>query len=62
MTESKNWPFEAWLKIAVCQLGLTPQAFWEMSLTDWFSLTQSGAAQAMSKADLIKLEDDYEQS
>ena len=55
-----DWPFKAWLKIAVMQLGLSPLEFWEMSLTDWFALTQTSAPLAMRKSDLIKLEQDYE--
>ena len=60
MGETQEWPFEAWLKIAVLQLGLSPQAFWEISLCDWFALSKSSVTQAMRKADLIKLEHDYE--
>lgn len=62
MTDKTDWPFEAWLKISVMQLGLSPDVFWDMSLMDWFALTQASAPQAMRKADLIKLEHDYEQS
>ncbi|MDB2438391.1 phage tail assembly chaperone [Hellea sp.] len=61
MTDRPDWPFEAWLKIAVMQLGLSPSEFWNMSLIDWFALTQASAPLAMRKADPIKLEDDYEQ-
>jgi len=62
MKTDVDWPFEAWLKIAVFQLGLSPKAFWEMSLKDWFALTRISAPNAMRKDDLIKLEQDYEQS
>ena len=62
MENNTNWPFEAWLKVAVLQLGLSPEDFWKMSLKDWFALTQSPAPYAMRKSDLIKLEQDYEQS
>jgi len=61
MMDKPDWPFDAWLKIAVMQLGLSPAQFWNMSLIDWFTLTQKSAPLAMRKADLIKLEDDYEQ-
>lgn len=60
MTGETDWPFEPWLKIAVMQLGLSPEAFWEMSVMDWFALTKKSAPRAMTKADLIKLEHDYE--
>jgi len=62
MMDKTDWPFEAWLKIAVLQLGLSPAQFWEMSLLDWFALIQNSAPSAMSKNDLMKLEHDYEQS
>lgn len=62
MTRETDWPFEVWLKIAVMQLGLSPQDFWQMSVMDWFALTKASYPLAMSKADLIKLEHDYEQS
>jgi len=62
MAETQDWPFEAWLKIAVMQLGLSPKEFWEMSLCDWFALTQTTVPRAMCSADLIKLEQDYEHS
>ncbi len=62
MNGNTNWPFDAWLKMAVMQLGLTPRDFWEMSLIDWFALTKTSSTHAMNKADLMKLEQDYEQS
>lgn len=62
MMREIDWPYEAWLKIAVMQLGLSPQDFWQMSVMDWFALTKASSPRVMSKADLIKLEHDYEQS
>ena len=62
MENDAKWPFEAWLKIAVLQLGLSPEDFWKMSLEDWFALTRSTSPLAMRKSNLIKLEQDYEQS
>lgn len=60
MKNEADWPFEAWLKIAVMQLGLSPEAFWKMSLGDWFSLTHIRAPEVMGLEDLIKMERDYE--
>ena len=60
MSEAQNWPFDAWLKIAVLQLGLSPSEFWQMSVSDWLALTQISAPLTMSKAELIKLEQGYE--
>ena len=62
MKNETDWPFEAWQKIAVIQLGISPSVFWQMSLTDWFAITKTSAPKAMRKSDLIKLEQDYEQS
>ena len=62
MKNDENWPFEAWLKIVVLQFGLSPEDFWKMSLKDWVALTRSTAPKPMGKSDLIKLEQDYEQS
>jgi len=53
MAETQDWPFEAWLKIAVIQLGLSPKEFWGMSLCDWFALTQRTAPHAMCSAERI---------
>ena len=60
MNQPHDWPFEVWLKIAVMQLGLTPSEFWQMSLIDWFAITRASRPSAMTKTDLIKLEQDYE--
>ena len=60
MNQPHDWPFEVWLKIAVMQLGLTPSEFWKMSLIVWFAITRANRPSVMTKADLIKLEQDYE--
>lgn len=59
-TKPKDWPFEAWLKIARIQLGLSPREFWVLSLTDWFALTRSEASSRLTQTDLDKMEHDYE--
>ena len=59
-SDTSDWPFESWLKIAVLQLGMSPCEFWEMSLMDWFAVTKISAPKAMRKSDLIKLEQEYE--
>ncbi len=59
-TENKDWPFEAWLKIALIQLGLSPRDFWAMSLADWFALTRSKDGPRLTQTDLDKMEQDYE--
>ena len=62
MKHEADWPFQAWLKIEVFQLGLSPENFWEMTLKDWLALTETPASNALNKSDLIKLEREYEQS
>ena len=57
--EYQSWPFEAWLKLAVMQLGLTPSEFWNLSLIDWFALTRKSTPAPMGKDTLLKLEQDY---
>ena len=59
-TQNKDWPFEAWLKVACIQLGLSPQDFWAMSLADWFALTRSQTPTRLTQTDLDKMEQDYE--
>ncbi len=59
MSKNENWPFDAWQKIAVMQLGLAPAEFWEMSLIDWFSITPPNRRCAMTKDELIKMETKY---
>lgn len=46
-----DWP--AALRLAV-RLGLTPQAFWQLSLAEWRALT-GGAAPALDRAALDAL-------
>ena len=60
MTPPPNWPFEAWLKIAVMQLGLSPRDFWSLSLSDWFLLTRPARYIGLSRKALLKMEQDYE--
>lgn len=45
------WPFDAWLKMAVLQFGLSPHEFWRTSLRDWRVLTASPKTAAMARAD-----------
>ena len=60
VTPPPNWPFEAWLKIAVMQLGLSPRDFWSLSLSDWFLLTRPARNIGLSRKALLKMEQDYE--
>lgn len=51
MTGVMDWP--AALRLAV-RLGLTPHAFWQLSLAEWRALT-GGAAPALDRAALDAL-------
>jgi len=50
---SEDWPFEAWLTLALRGFGLPPDAFWAMSLRDWLSVTRTDGAQAMRRAESV---------
>jgi len=52
---SEDWPFEAWLTLALRGFGLAPDAFWAMSLRDWLSVTRTDGAQAMRREELSAL-------
>lgn len=56
---NSDWPFDAWLKLAVRGYRLTPAAFWEMSLCDWLCLTKANAPDALSRDDLAALIQSY---
>ncbi len=43
-----------WLRLAV-QLGITPKAFWQLSLREWRWLTQTQEAQAMRRIEFEAL-------
>ncbi len=60
MADDRPWPFDIWQKIAVTQLGISPQDFWQISLRDWFAITKTSAPGPMTRQDLIQLEDQYE--
>jgi len=55
MSADNNWPFEAWLRLAVGGFRLSPQQFWDMSLRDWLALTRAETTQAMSADELRAL-------
>ena len=59
MKKPNDWPFEAWLKIAVMQLGLSPSEFWQISLIDWLAITRPHRRAVMTKETLLKMEQDY---
>jgi uncharacterized phage protein (TIGR02216 family) len=51
-------PWRSWLAAAVLRFGLTPEAFWALTLAEWRALTLGAAAPAlrpMSRADLDAL-------
>lgn len=48
-------PWPALLRLAVLRLGLTPDAFWRLSLTEWRALTQAPPADVLNRAELETL-------
>ena len=48
-------PWPALLRLAVLRLGLTPAAFWRLSLTEWRALTEPEPPQALNRAELDAL-------
>lgn len=36
-----KWPFQAWLRLAVLHMKLSPDAFWDMPVRDWLWLCQN---------------------
>lgn len=44
-----NWPFDAWLNLAVTRFGLPPREFWAMSVKDWLTLTAPTNPQGLSR-------------
>ena len=55
MTE---WPFEAWLRLGVQMLRLTPEQVWQTSLCDWMALTNHEPAR-LSRAQLSGLMEQF---
>lgn len=49
MNEPQEWPFAAWLDVAVRIFGLSPQSFWAMSLFDWLTLISQRTGEAKSQ-------------
>jgi len=60
MSESMSeWPFDLWLKTAVRGFGLSPAAFWAMSVRDWLSLLASNSEQGLARTELSSLMNIY---
>lgn len=53
-----SWPFDAWHRLAVCHLHLSPSEFWNMPLADWLALIASGAP-SLDKETLNQMMKDY---
>ena len=55
MTHSNDaTPWMSWLRIAI-GMGVTPAAFWKLSLKEWRALMQSTRPGAFNRHDLEKL-------
>ncbi|CAM3830085.1 phage tail assembly chaperone [Litorimonas haliclonae] len=59
MSEKLNWPFEVWLRLAVLQMGQTPETFWSMEVIDWLTLCKKGEGQGLSLADFEVLQKQF---
>lgn len=54
-----EWPFDLWLKTAVRSFGLTPAAFWDMSMRDWLALMAGQTEHGFARPDLSDLMKHY---
>lgn len=59
MSEPLKWPFETWLRLAVIQMGLTPETFWEMDVIDWLTLCKKEMKSVLSLADFEALQKQF---
>ena len=59
MSEPTNWPFKAWLRLAVLQMGQTAESFWSMDVIDWFTLCKRQGVKAMSPAEFEDLQKQF---
>lgn len=49
-------PWASWLQAAVLRFGLTPEAFWRLSLCEWRALTRAvSGTEPMTRAGLEAL-------
>ncbi len=55
----QEWPFDLWLKTAVRSFGLSPTAFWNMSVRDWLALLAGNGAHGLARSDLARLMNTY---
>jgi hypothetical protein len=46
---SSDWPFQTWFRLAVLQMNIAPQDFWNMALRDWFWLCRAGQSNALTR-------------
>lgn len=59
MSKTTNWPFETWLRLAVLQMGQTPESFWSMEVVDWLTLCKRESGKAMSSVDFDALQKQF---
>ena len=55
MSDPLDWPFKFWFRLAVLQMSLTPETFWNMDVIDWLTLCKKDEGEAMSPADFDAL-------
>lgn len=49
MEKPTEWPFLAWLNLAVRVFGLTPTEFWNLSVLDWLTLLSYAEGRMISQ-------------
>jgi len=62
MSDPLKWPFETWLRLAVLQMGFTPDTFWETDVIDWLVLCKKAKKPTMSLSDFETLQKQFPDS
>ncbi len=51
----EDWPLEAWFRLAVLHLHISPHDFWDMSVRDWLWLCRRSQKTQFSQQDFDDL-------
>lgn len=54
-----NWPFKPWFRLAVTQLNIAPDVFWNMAVRDWLWVCAADSKHALSLENFHSLFEDY---
>ena len=55
MRIENDWHLMIWFRLAVLQLHIQPDAFWDMPLRDWLWLCRKSSKVSISEQDLTAL-------